>query len=277
MIDWFEIFRTGTHTDSSGNTREWNESDLDKIVSGYKPEEHEAPIVIGHPVHNAPAFGWIEKLKRVGDRLLAFPKNVVKEFSDAVRAGIFKKRSISLSQDGTLRHVGFLGGAIPAVKGLKDLSFDTGESSTTIEIEESQKPSVPEVPPAPSPDETLLNRFTESEQRRIVAEKKISELETKIRFIEFSSFLAEKINKGIITPAQSGILINILQSSASVDFSIEKKDILPVLKEFVASLSPQFTLAEIATGNHSAVNKFPKSPSQIIAEEISKSHTSLTK
>ena len=39
--------------------------------------------------------------------------------------GFIKKRSISLDKDGKLRHVGFLGGAAPAVKGLADIQFSS--------------------------------------------------------------------------------------------------------------------------------------------------------
>ena len=119
----FEIFRTGTHTSLNGQTKDFSETDLDTIASSYDPQQHEAPIVIGHPETNAPAYGWIEKIKRVGDRLIAFPKQVSSEFSELVKTGAFKKRSISITPDLQLNHVGFLGAAAPAVKGLKDVEF----------------------------------------------------------------------------------------------------------------------------------------------------------
>jgi hypothetical protein len=68
---WIEIFRAGRQTDSTGNTREWTEADLDTIVERYDPARHEAPVVVGHPTDNAPAFGWVEALKREGKTLLA--------------------------------------------------------------------------------------------------------------------------------------------------------------------------------------------------------------
>jgi hypothetical protein len=123
MNDWFEIFRTGTHTDSSGNISDWTEEDLDKIIRLYDPAHHEAPIVIGHPEHDSPAYGWIEALKREGDRLLAKPKQLVEDFKDWVRKGLYKKISIALYPDLALRHVGFLGAVPPAVKGLATAQF----------------------------------------------------------------------------------------------------------------------------------------------------------
>ena len=116
--DWFEIFKVGTHTNSAGDTREWTLEDLEKIASSYDPKNHEAPIVIGHPEHDSPAYGWIEALKVEGDRLLAKPKQLIEDFKEWVRAGRYKKVSMALYPDFTLRHVGFLGAIPPAVKGL---------------------------------------------------------------------------------------------------------------------------------------------------------------
>jgi hypothetical protein len=47
-----------------------------------------------------------------------------------VRRGLFKKRSAAFYNDGTLRHVGFLGAMPPAVKGLADVAFAEGETAS---------------------------------------------------------------------------------------------------------------------------------------------------
>lgn len=132
LLDGIEIFRAGAHTASDGSTRAWTEDDLEKIASSYDPAFHEAPVVVGHPENDKPAFGWVKALKRSGDRLLA-TLDLVPEFVETVRAGLFKKRSASIYQnlDGKgpyLRHVGFLGAVPPAVKALADINLsDCGE------------------------------------------------------------------------------------------------------------------------------------------------------
>ncbi len=141
-MSWIAIFKTGKHTDSQGNTREWTHEDLDKIVEKYDPKQHEAPAVIGHPQTNSPAWGWVEGLKREGDLLLAKFKDLVPEFVEMLRKKMFKKRSISLYPDLTLRHVGFLGAAPPAVKGLPDFQFQENDLSITIEFSEWQIPII---------------------------------------------------------------------------------------------------------------------------------------
>ncbi len=138
-MKWFEIFKAGQHTDSSGVERTYTENDLDSIVSKYNPENHEAPLVIGHPKSNLPAYGWVDKIKRVGDRILAFPKQVVPEFEEMVEKGLFKKRSVSFYPDGSLRHIGFLGAMPPAIKGLKDVEFNADENEILIEFSENYR------------------------------------------------------------------------------------------------------------------------------------------
>jgi len=121
---WISVFKTGTHTDAAGNTRQWTREDLDAIVKNYDPTKYEAPAVIGHPETNSPAWAWMESLKREGDLLWAKMKDVVPEFAEMLKKKMFKNRSISLYPDLRLRHVGFLGATPPAVKGLPDFKFN---------------------------------------------------------------------------------------------------------------------------------------------------------
>lgn len=134
MNNWIPIFKTGTHTDSAGNEKTWTEQELDNIVEKFNPRIG-APVVIGHPKTNAPAWAWVDSLKRIGQILFYREKESQPEFNDMRAKGFFKKRSISLYPDGTLRHIGWLGAQPPAVKGLDDVAFDEGDQ-TIIEYEE---------------------------------------------------------------------------------------------------------------------------------------------
>lgn len=133
----FEIFRTGNHTTSKGAELSFSDADLAAIAASYDPANYEAPIVVGHPKTNAPAYGWIRSVVVNGDRLIAIPDQVNADFSEMVRAGSFKTRSVALyrpDQAGNptpgqyhLRHVGFLGAEPPAVKGLKAVEFSDAD------------------------------------------------------------------------------------------------------------------------------------------------------
>ncbi len=140
--DYIEIFKGGTQTDNRGRTHD-GDTMIDKALAGFDPADHEPPLCVGHPKDNAPAFGWVEDLKETvkgGTRyLLAKFKDVVPEFADLARQGVYKKRSASFYPDGRLRHVGFLGAAPPAVKGLADIGFDD-DGNDAIEFE-SQQPT----------------------------------------------------------------------------------------------------------------------------------------
>lgn len=137
----FEILKTGSFSNSQGKEVNFSQSDLEKIASSYDPAISEAPIVIGHPKSNDPAYGWIDSLKVNGNKLIASASRIVPEFLNAVKEGLFKKRSVSLNPDNSLRHVGFLGATLPAVKGLADLQFAELPEENIIEFADCRLPT----------------------------------------------------------------------------------------------------------------------------------------
>lgn len=126
-MNWTAIFKSGTHEDSHGRKRTWTIEELDRIVWEYNQRNEKAPLVLGHPQSNGPAQGWIHKLRRSRDVLEACFERVTNEVKEAVRSGHYKYKSISLNLDGTLRHVGLLGAAPPAVSGLGPIEFSSDD------------------------------------------------------------------------------------------------------------------------------------------------------
>jgi len=124
--DWIPIFRGGKQTDSLGREHD-GDALIDRAVASFDVGRHEPPVCIGHPADNAPAWGWVQGLKKVPQRggalLMAKFRQVQPAFADMVKNGLFKKRSSAFYPDGSLRHVAFLGAAPPAVKGLPDVAF----------------------------------------------------------------------------------------------------------------------------------------------------------
>jgi broad specificity phosphatase PhoE len=140
---WVEAFKEGTHTDADGISRKWEPKDIDTIAQQYNsataesnPNRHIAPVVIGHPKDNSPAVGWIEKAKSTGGKLMLKMKELHPDFVEALKKGMYKTRSISLYPDLNIRHIGFLGGAVPAVKGLGPFKFHSEEKALTYEFAE---------------------------------------------------------------------------------------------------------------------------------------------
>lgn len=145
-----QIFRPGTHTAMSGAVLSFSEDDLSAAAEAYDPAVHEAPLVVGHPRHDAPAYGWVSRLQYAEGALQAVPAQVDDAFGEMVRKGRFKKVSASFyppshptnPKPGVyyLRHVGFLGAQPPAVKGLKAVEFaDQDEGIVTIEFGEKER------------------------------------------------------------------------------------------------------------------------------------------
>ena len=59
------IFKPGKHVAMSGANLNFSEADLAATVLAYDPALHEAPLVIGHPKHDAPAVVLVEYIVAV--------------------------------------------------------------------------------------------------------------------------------------------------------------------------------------------------------------------
>lgn len=133
-----QIFKPGKHVAMSGAELSFSENDLAATAAAYDPAKYKAPIVVGHPKHDSPAYGQVAGLVIAGGRLEANPENVDEAFAEMVRAKRFTHVSASFySPDSPqnpvpgvyyLRHVGFLGAQPPAVKGLRPPEFADNET-----------------------------------------------------------------------------------------------------------------------------------------------------
>jgi len=135
--DKIHIFKVGRHVASDGVVHEFTEEMLRASAAAYDPAKHEAPIVIGHPKHNTPAYGWAKSLSFAAPDLEAEPQQLAPEFVEWHRSGRVKKISASWYAPDSpqnpvpgvyyLRHIGFLGAQPPAVKGLRQSEFAEAE------------------------------------------------------------------------------------------------------------------------------------------------------
>ena len=127
-----QIFRAGTHTPGSGIPITFDNSALESIATLYNTGISKAPLVLGHPADNKPAFGEVRALIARAGKLYAhaMPNQ---ELMDMVRGGFYKNVSASFYAPSHpsnpmpgmwfLRHLGFLGAHPPAVNGMEPLSF----------------------------------------------------------------------------------------------------------------------------------------------------------
>jgi len=138
---WLDVFRAGDYGDK-GN---YSIANLAQMCANYDASKDEVPFVLGHPSNDGPAYAWTKALRMQGDLVQALAGEVDPAFDTAVKAGRYKKRSVAFKQhpDGSLkmplelRHIGYLGAMLPAVKGLRDAKFGDDRFS---EIEFSENP-----------------------------------------------------------------------------------------------------------------------------------------
>jgi hypothetical protein len=139
-LKWLEIFKAGRRTSSNGVTRDYSPQDLDQAVETYNPENFKAPLIVSYPAHHTGsysdsdlhksqlAFGYPEKLKRVGDKLLGGFKKISPKVGEWIRNGeilgfsssFYLPNSLYNPYPGklALRHVAGCGIDPPAVKGM---------------------------------------------------------------------------------------------------------------------------------------------------------------
>ena len=184
-----EVFRAGKQIDSRGRETTFTEADLDSMVAAH--EAQPAPAVIGHPETTDPAMGWVSSLKRVGGKLYAQFKDWNPTFVDAVDAGGYRNRSVSVSKNGDgwmVNHVGWLGAKLPAVAGMAALAY----SANKLEAYEFEAlDEATEIPPnSPNPPflKGAAKMFTQEDLDRTAREaeaKGRTEAEVQIK-AEFS-------------------------------------------------------------------------------------------
>ncbi|MFP3352274.1 hypothetical protein R0K04_12725 [Pseudoalteromonas sp. SIMBA_153] len=134
-FNWFEVFRAGTQTDSKGVEHTFSDADLNSVVANFKPKS--APLVIGHPKMDDPAWGWASELKAEGGSLFAKAEDVCAEFAQAVQSKRYPNRSVRLEKTDNgykLAHIGYLGGKPPAVDGLA-WQFNQSDDADTLTLE----------------------------------------------------------------------------------------------------------------------------------------------
>ncbi|MBO5385291.1 hypothetical protein J6A64_03155 [bacterium] len=277
-MNWCEIFRTGTHTDSKGNKRVWTFDDLHTIERNFRNVNSDVPICCGHPKTNSPAYGWVKELKVAGNKLYASFKDVQEEFKTAVNKGLFKTRSISLTKDLVPRHIAFLGGQSPAIKGLEQFCFESEEEDITLEFSDFGEQEIEanesdeykngnseagdnsaSIPQTNHDNEDKGENVETEELKQQLGEKdkKIAELEKEIARQEqekqtkdFQDFCDSAISEGHLLPAQRDDVMHILEACSKHEaFEFEdgnKKNPVDIVKSFVLGLG-QMDFEETAT------------------------------
>lgn len=179
------ILKTGEYTDAEGRVHRISPEILKDLEASTAPMS--APLVKGHPQSEAPALGWVQRLRAEGDKLWAEFGGLAEDFTREIKKGAFKNISASFFLPEApsnpvpghycLRHVAALGAVRPAVPGLGSLqeavSFSEGmlsvgafdkKTNTSEEMMETEK------------EKELQARLEQCEAERGLWEKRCREL-----------------------------------------------------------------------------------------------------
>ncbi len=222
------IFKPGRHTAMSGATLEFTDADLRWTASVYDPAKFEAPLVVGHPKLNAPAYGWVARLAVGPHGLEAHPHQVDAAFAELVNEGRYKKISASFFRPDApgnpvpgvhyLRHVGFLGAAAPAVKGLRTPEFAADEAGIeTIEFATTQE--TPEV----TPEEKAALEAENAQLKQQIADSAAREKAAAAtrRHADHASFCEGLVKDGRLIPGLAPVIVQTLDYVAGQEGVVE--------------------------------------------------------
>lgn len=176
----------------------FGEADLAASAEAYDPALHEAPLVVGHPSTDAPAYGWVKSLTALGGALSAQLDQLDPAFSELVAVGRYKKISAAFYSPQSpgnpvpgvyyLRHVGFLGAQPPAVKGLAQVNF--AESDGIVTFNEFDDVRIAGL--FRSLREWIIGQFSKEQADAVLPADAVAQLEQSAQ-IELERALAEPI------------------------------------------------------------------------------------
>lgn len=212
-----EVFKAGDY----GRKGNYTEADLQQIADDYDPKLHHAPVTIDHK-QRGPAYGWVESVKRVKDKLVASISDMSEDLVKAIKDKRYGKRSIELvglelynkmrdTGRKYLRAVTILGAQVPEVKGLAAVELgDDGEwegidfeESSFAKATEDEKVMENESSVAPSRDVAMeddhnmiggeedMEKVAVLEKEKEILERKFAESESEIEKLKKEKAEAE--------------------------------------------------------------------------------------
>jgi len=278
------LARIGTFTDMHGQDVSLTPELLEQLAASYDPAIYQAPLVIGHPKTNSPAFGWLETLEATPEGLFGAPINVDPAFAEAVTSGRYPQRSLSFwpaDHPGSptpgrpyVRHLGVLGATPPAIPGLRgaDLAADDGTTIlfSTPPTSTAMPPELPEVVDLAAREAALATLQADLATREAAVAQREAEAAAQVASLRRAAVVAfcdglatEARLRPADVPALAEIVLRLEQSDPAVCFATPGDDTPAAgatwLKTFLSGLPPLVELSEVATqararGAQGAVN-----------------------
>jgi hypothetical protein len=238
------------------------DADLAQIAAGYDPARFQAPVVVGHPKDNHPAYGWVLGLRLEADGLWA-DVEITSEMADAVAAGHFRTVSVSLWPPGapgnprpegwSLRHIGFLGAHPPAVKGLKPLQFGDSAAAacvtTYFDLKEHSMPDNEHSAAAAAAELADKAKVIETRAAELAErEAKLAARELEIKRAGWRSEIDTHVKAGRVLPAEADGLVALMErlDGGVVTLAEAEQPAIALLTGFLSRLPARVDLSERA-------------------------------
>jgi len=277
------FFKPGDLTSSDGRAVTFTAADLQEIVDNYDPALSRAPLVVGHPTMDAPAYGWAQSLSFDGELLSAEPDQVEVQFAAMVNDGRFPNRSAAIYLPNSpgnpkpgklyLKHIGFLGAAAPAIPGLPPVKFAADADAPTFSFAQSDfNPLEPSMPESKTPDTndavtfaakqakldddarklTERERELEAREKRLTDERKAAEREAAVTFAQ------GLVTEGKVLPAETDSVVELIMAlpndAAPVTFAqagtTVSKPARSMLRELLTAMPKRVNYAEKSRARH---------------------------
>jgi hypothetical protein len=264
------IFKPGTHIAVDGTRVEFTQAHLEAAAAAYDPAADPAPLVVGHPKLDAPAWGWVSGLSVKDGHLVADvdSERLQPAFAEAVREGRYRKVSASFYPPGHpgspkpgdyyLKHVGFLGAAAPAVKGLGLVHFAEEEERGLVTIEtktpEDIMPKENETVDFAEREAELARREQAAADREAAAEERERSANATVRSALHAgnvAFAEALVSSGRLAPAGKDLFVGVmdeLEATATVSFGEGHGELAPVaaFRKLFEGSAPLINFGEVA-------------------------------
>lgn len=249
--------------------------DIAAIAAAYDPVRYQAPVVIGHPDTDDPAWGWVIGAS-ADERGLWLDLELLPEMAELVRARHYQAVSVSLWRPDApgnpspgvwaIKHLGYLGAAAPAVKGLAPTRLDAAQAAApAVTITFTEAASA-----ARSQKETRMSttdqtvQLAEREKALAERERQLAARERELRRTAYAQELEPHIAAGRILPAERPELVALmerLESAPAVTLAEgAERPALEVLRGFLARLPARVDLKERAAGASAPATPPPAVP-----------------
>lgn len=297
-ISNLEIFGAGTHNAMTGKVT-ITEADLDAMVTAFNevPRNTVKPhLKLGHTEaqkwfgqqNGIPSLGWIDKVWRVGSKLLANIANVPEALIDLIRQGRYHNVSAEVYSDieidgkkysHVLSAVSLLGVEMPAVKDLAGLAASlyqagqihqfSGKEPIELKKEEhmftqEQVDSLIEAAVAKATSEVkaeFASKITDLETKVSVLETSKKATETELETVKLSAAQAEAtslvdaaIKEGRLLPKQRDFAIAALGAKdTKIKFGADEKPMALMFKDFLDANGKVIDTKEAGSGKNKKV------------------------